>query len=259
MKKVLIVLCLAITLVTLLVPFVSADVLPGLEVAYFSNAYVAEGADYDYFGLFVPGTPDFASGIRPDKYNLIPGQYYYLNQTPFRADANGLIPNGTVFTTDSEIFIVEWYTPPGGDSNQFYGYYNLLNGRTGAIYYPSRYRAFSVYIASGESGLYNDGYTKGYEDGYNAAYNIAERVGYDNGFNAGRDVGFNEGRKQGYRDGLETADNSEWTDLFTAVVEAPVNVLYGMFDFNLLGLDMKMAVGAILTLCVVLIVVKAVV
>lgn len=250
MKRILSVLGLALVLVLSLIPLASAEV--GQEVAYFSNAWSMGAYDYTYWGLFDPvaATP----GTIPPTYNLVPGAYYYINSTPFRADSNGRIPEGTTFTTSSEVFIINFH--PDGGTNM----YQVFNARTGLEYEPNRYRAFSVYIATGdESGIYNDGYNNGYADGYDAAYNIGERIGYDDGYRIGKQEGLAQGRSEGYQEGLATAESGEWTDLFTALFQAPVDILYGLFDFNILGLDMRDALGAMLTLAIVIIVVKVVI
>lgn len=250
MKKIFFVILMSVVVVCSFVPVVSAEV--GLEVAYFSNGWSLGAYDYTYWGLFVPSSA--TPGSIPETYNLVPGAYYYINSTPFRANSDGRIPEGTTFTTTSEVFIINYH--PDGDPNM----YQVFNARTGLEYEPNRYRAFSVYTATGdEDGIYNDGYNNGYRDGYDVAYSVGERVGYDDGYRVGKDQGLAEGKSIGYQEGLATAENGEWTDLFTAVVEAPVNVLYGMFNFELLGLNMQSAIGAILTLCVVIIVIKVVV
>ena len=89
----------------------------------------------------------------------------------------------------------------------------------------------------------NQAYLKGYEEANTERYN----------------AGFNAGKKTGYQEGLETAEKGTWENLMTSVVQAPVNAFQGLFNFEILGMDMKAAIGSVLAICVLLIIVKKVV
>lgn len=98
---------------------------------------------------------------------------------------------------------------------------------------------------------YQGAYEKGYIDGAEKGLGEAGKQYYDQGYT--------QGFKEGKADGLSIAEQGDWKDLVFAVVEAPVSAFQGLFNFEILGLDMRAAVGSILTLCVVLIVFKKVV
>lgn len=99
--------------------------------------------------------------------------------------------------------------------------------------------------------LYTAGYGQGYIDGENAEYGKVKQESYSQGY----DVGYVAGKK----DGLKVSESGDWTSLISAVVEAPVNYFQSLFHFEILGLDMRVAFGSILALCVLLIIVKKVI
>lgn len=106
---------------------------------------------------------------------------------------------------------------------------------------------------------YSAGYFDGYAQGESAGYTQGESAGYQNGYQEAEERysgDYERGRLAGYREGLETAENGDWKALFSAVVDAPIQTLQGMFNFEILGFDMRFAIGGIITLCVTLIVVK---
>lgn len=104
-------------------------------------------------------------------------------------------------------------------------------------------------------GDYDDGYADGLVTGLRASNDDAYRSGYE----YGEDVGYSNGFTAGKREGLTITENGDWRDLMLSVVEAPINTFQSLFNFEILGLDMRAAFGAILTVCVLLIVVKKVV
>ena len=101
-----------------------------------------------------------------------------------------------------------------------------------------------------ESPLYGYGYAQGYLDGQRSEFSDAQNQAYDQGYN----VGYVTGKKEG----LSLASTGDWQHLFTSVVEVPVNTFQSLFNFEILGLDMRAAFGSLLALCVLLIIVKKV-
>ena len=120
-------------------------------------------------------------------------------------------------------------------------------------YGPYQYLDFCFGLFS--SGTYAQGYSAGLKEGLamdrqealNDYYQAGQKVGYDKGYTVGK------------KDGLTISENGDWRNLILAVVEAPVNTFQSLFNFKILGLDMRAAFGALMTMCVVLIVVKKVV
>lgn len=85
---------------------------------------------------------------------------------------------------------------------------------------------------------------------------------YNNGYQLGNDAGYYNGYNEGFYDGVESVldGNDEYTfmGLISAVVDAPVKALAGLFNFNVLGIDMFPFLTAILTMCIIIAVVKMV-
>ena len=58
---------------------------------------------------------------------------------------------------------------------------------------------------------------------------------------------------------MNLSKTGDWRNLITAVVEAPVNTFQSLFNFEILGLDMRVAFGTIMSICVLLIIIKKVI
>lgn len=101
------------------------------------------------------------------------------------------------------------------------------------------------------SQFYGTGYAAGYVDGLSAESGQVYDQGYADGYN--------EGFLGGKQEGLELSKNGDWKQLMLAVVEAPINTFQSLFNFEILGLDMRLAFGSILAVCVLLIIVKKVI
>lgn len=96
-----------------------------------------------------------------------------------------------------------------------------------------------------------ESYSNGYSDGYD--------IGYVEGIDSGRLGAYHDGFVAGKAEGLSLGKSGTWTELMLAVTEAPINTFQSLFNFEILGMDMRVAFGSILTLCVILIVIKKVV
>lgn len=105
----------------------------------------------------------------------------------------------------------------------------------------------SEFTLLSESEAYNVGYNEGYESGSENGASTGYQEGYSNGF------------MQGKAEGLTLKENSNWRELMNAIVEAPVNTFRSLFNFEILGLDMRAAFGSILALCMILIIIKKVI
>ena len=94
---------------------------------------------------------------------------------------------------------------------------------------------------------YEAGYTAGQNDGYNSGYNSGfskgQNQGYATGFEAGEGVGYNSG----YTAGVAAGGNNNFMSLIAAVVDAPIKAFTSLFNFDILGFNMKTFVLSILT------------
>ena len=120
-------------------------------------------------------------------------------------------------------------------------------------YGPQQYTDFRVCLTS--SGTYAQGYSAGLKEGISIDRQEALDQYYSNGYRNGYTTGFDKGKSEG----LRISDTGDFRNLILAVVEAPVNTFQSLFNFQILGMDMRVAFGSLMTLCVVLVVIKKVV
>lgn len=109
-------------------------------------------------------------------------------------------------------------------------------------------QAFSLYSPSGQ---FFTGYDVGYADGAKETAEDARQEGYKSGYT--------NGVIDGKKEGISISNSGEFGNLIAAVVDAPVNTFQSMFNFEILGMNMQKAIGAVLALCVVAIIIKKVV
>ena len=105
--------------------------------------------------------------------------------------------------------------------------------------YANGYSDGEIYgVGLGHESGYQEGYTEGIEDGY--------IEGYDVGHEEGEGVGWHNGFSKGQTDALESTDTLK--DTIFSIFEAPVTLINGFLDFEILGINLAGFVKAILTL-----------
>lgn len=87
-------------------------------------------------------------------------------------------------------------------------------------------------------------YQNGYDDGYGSGFASGENTGYNKGYS----VGYNKGTVEG--------SDYSFIGLIGSVLDAPISAFKGLLNFDILGVNMASFVTAILSLCVVIVVVK---
>lgn len=94
--------------------------------------------------------------------------------------------------------------------------------------------------------MYSVGYGNGYGDGY------------DKGANISTQDAFNEGHREGYivgkQEGIKISERGNFYNLFVSLSDAVFGSFLALFSFEILGVNMQTIFGALLTLCVLLIV-----
>lgn len=93
-----------------------------------------------------------------------------------------------------------------------------------------------------------EGKLVGYEEGYAAA-----QTGYDRGYNVGYSEGYDGGYDYGFADGQTDALNatSTFKKVVFAIFAAPVELIDGILNFDVLGINVASLVRTLLTLTVV--------
>lgn len=90
---------------------------------------------------------------------------------------------------------------------------------------------------------------------------LKSQQAYDNGFNAGvnsinkNDI-FNQGYTKGFSEGSAEGSNYTFMSLLGAVIDAPISAFTGMFDFTLLGVNLRSFILAMLTLAIVIVLIR---
>lgn len=95
-------------------------------------------------------------------------------------------------------------------------------------------------------------FRSGYESGYNSGYAEGENVGNS----SGQQVGYNQGYQVGYSDGVNATNTYSFFNLISAVIDAPVQAFIGLFNFELLGVNLAGFFTGLLTLAFIVTVVK---
>lgn len=104
--------------------------------------------------------------------------------------------------------------------------------------------------------FFNNGYSQGKSDGYKSGYDKGSEVGYINGFN--------QGELKGYADGVNSKTDYSFLGLFTALIDAPIQALFGngttggLFNFEFLGINLAGFYLSLFTIMIVLAIVKIV-
>ena len=135
------------------------------------------------------------------------------------------------------------------------------------FFYPQLIRK-PLYYSNGYEDGETDGYSNGFEDGwiigdqegniagynsgYAAGYTDGETDGYSLGHDEGYDYGFADGEQEGVAVGRTDALNAKDTfkDIVFAIFDAPVNLINGILDFNLLGINVASLVKTLITLAI---------
>lgn len=143
-----------------------------------------------------------------------------------------------------------------GDGQEFYrnGYNDGFEAGDDVGYN----RGYSQGFSQGEASGYQNGYDAGFEEGASAEYSEGYQAAYDEYYpqiGASYTRGYNEGFAIGKAEGVELSE-TDFFDLCFAVAQAPIDVLYGVFDFEILGFNMQTAIGSLATVCIVVFLVK---
>ena len=88
------------------------------------------------------------------------------------------------------------------------------------------------------------GNEEGYSDGYDYGYSDGVSAGWENG----HQYGYNKGVSVGRTDALNSTNTLK--DMVFAIFDAPVNLINGILDFNLLGINVASLVKTLITLAI---------
>lgn len=147
---------------------------------------------------------------------------------------------------------------PTDFTNYMYNYDVAPSGLTDASYnevinFLNNCMSFGyrVSVTDSSGDFYYSGYNNGYQDAKEAFEEDKTGI-YNSGFESGKIAGYNDG----YNAGKDVSDNYTFLGLIGAVFDAPIEAFKGLFNFDILGVNMQGFVLAMLTLAVIIIVIR---
>lgn len=232
-----------------------------LPLSDFDNSYMA---DFNYITLlpFVSGSSDiyFMGGSQADNFYL--GSFtYYFSSSSFGVpqcceiridDGLQVAPNLFFYQT-----VVNYYD--GVDFNTAHLFsirFTYVTGSFKYFYYLNDRIYYFNNLQDDPTIQYVSGYNNGYNEGYNNGYTEGTDLGYNGGYNIGYNLGYSEGEVIGYNHGVNSANEYTFNNLFASVIDAPVQALTGLLNFNILGVNLYGFFTGLLTLCLILWVIK---
>lgn len=88
--------------------------------------------------------------------------------------------------------------------------------------------------------------------GYDVSYSFTASDSYSNGYSAGLQAGYNSGYSRGFANGSQSVgDENQFTALMNAIVFVPINALWSVLNFDILGVNVFMFFTAVITVLVV--------
>ena len=141
----------------------------------------------------------------------------------------------------------------GPISNVYSSYFSFFLQSDYSDYMSHRCDLISAYDYFKYQG---DSYQVGYGVGQQVGYNNGYDVGYGNGRTDGYNIGLSDGKDIGFNQGLAQGGDVSWFNLFTSWFDVPIQALTGLFNFELLGINLWSFLRAIFTVVVIVAVVK---
>lgn len=120
---------------------------------------------------------------------------------------------------------------------------------------PSSDGIYPIYFVMNDRSL-----LERFVSGSGAAYDLGYQGGYNAGYDAGDGDGYNRGYGVGFNDGQVDALSGNYTflGLIGSVIDAPISAFRGLLDFELLGVNMSSFVLAVMSLCVIIVIIRMV-
>lgn len=248
---------------------------------------------YDGFGNPVNGgftgwhlTNIMVNGVHSSNYNI---WFEVLNQKVFNIGI-GTIVNGylNVEISENNNYIVE----SNLTNNENLLVYSSLNNSFKYYLQPNIsqsdvYKFFALIDYKSFNPSDNDFYVAGFNSASKGYYDTGYNNGYNKGKTDGYNTGFSAGDSQGYARGVESANTYSFLGLFGAIFDAPIKAIFGgtsilpagttitdsngntitlqstttvnragLFNFNLMGVNLSGFVLALFSLSILVVVIK---
>lgn len=187
----------------------------------------------------------------------------YIVGTHFDANIKGVnisqvvCASGQISDTDLgastrtlSVIVIRYFGADSGgnlDTSNFIEFAFLNNNLNNS---QSRFQDRTYYFTRVDSD--SASYSAGYSAGLDVGTASGQTAGYSAGYSAGDSVGYN----RGYNAGINATNTYSFTNLISAVLDAPINAFTSLFNFEILGINLSSFLLALFTICVVLTVIK---
>lgn len=221
-----------------------------IEEDFSSSFEIPTFFDYSY-------TDYFSLDYWCEEYGTYRIEYdVYLNDIDFYYN----IFDVTYSTTGNKIFSTFVENEPIEISSSLSDFiYNFSISKSA---YTSGYsNGYDFGYSQGQYYGYNDGYAKGLSTGSNSSYSNGYNDGVNVGYEQGKDYGYNNGYSEGYNNGFNegvSIDQTAFT-IFNGILNismVPVNFFLSIFNFEILGINLKSLVSALLTLSLIIVIIR---
>lgn len=214
-------------------------------LGYWSGINRSEAYDEYWYGLY-----RYIDFVGVSSVDAEAKEWFYNIFAPIVV--NGFIWLTHVYLPDIEPIILDstysgTFGAYGMSITDFINVYENASAGTG----DSFDTGYGMGYGAGRTDGYNIGIDEGYRNGYIDGVEDGENLGYTDGFNEGYTDGYTEGDVDGYNRGYYTgmSDGGDYTfmSLFSSVIDAPVQAFTGLFNFDLLGINLSGFFLALLT------------
>ena len=211
--------------------------------------------------------------------DTITGQLLYINETDtlhwYMGDVIGYIYNESTFLGGGvPVYFVSIKVSFKNPQNIYFlptsdiAYSNSQLASTYAttLFFPYKTDYFAVYSSQSTTSFtsYDEWYGEGYRQGQddilnNTDYRSSEyQRGRENGLTEGELIGHNLGYNEGYQQAITENTDYSFKGLITSVIDVPIYTIFGLLDFNLLGVNMKSLFLSLFTIVIVIFIVRLV-
>ena len=146
--------------------------------------------------------------------------------------------------------MIQYFDKDGNSLRLYLNFFKTPDFPQYDLYYREYYLTDDFNFTDNE--YYNQGYTAGSSIGYGNGYNSGVTDGYNEGYSEGNRVGY----QQGLSNGLANANDYSFFGLIGAVIDAPIQYLSSLFNFNILGFNMLAFITSLFTVCLIIWIVK---
>lgn len=256
-------------------------------VVSFTNG--SQTVSITFYYAYTATEPSYDSYITTSDEKTI---YYHGGnyQVPYVLPYNALYVTDVFFSVYGGMYTLSAATLPSGDD--FLVALSALFGDYIPMFQSKGYIDSLTSGGGGGTADYNSGYQAGFGSGFNVGFNqgvssvpTADQViqdylnseeyqqeidfyknqgildyknseEYRQALQNREDLGYNRGKAIGYNEGLDFGQKGSFFALFSAVFDAPISVIMGLVDFEILGYNLKQFILSIFTVLLIIVLIR---